>query len=74
MIYEPLKGVSFIQAVKDLKEILKKEKSLYRELLFNELYVTVSVDSNEDDMCKIYNLKHEIRQLKAQADYYPIPE
>lgn len=65
MIYEPDKGVSFYDAVRTLKAILLIEKSLYRMMLFNGINVTVSVDSNVDDVATIYDLKHKIRQLES---------
>lgn len=64
MIYEPNKGIAFYDAVKELKTILKDSKSAYRMMLFNDIHVTVSVDSNPDDIATIYDLKHEIRRLK----------
>lgn len=65
MIHEPEKGVMFYDAVKSLKQTLIKEKSSYREMLFNGIFVTVSIDSNPDDIATIYDLKHKLRQLNA---------
>jgi len=62
MIYEPNKGESFYNAVKTLKQILQTEGSAYRMILFNGIYVTVSADSNPDDIATIYDLKHKLRQ------------
>lgn len=64
LIYEPNKGLMFISAVKELKKILYLENQLYRMMRFNDILVTVSVDSNTDDLCTIYDLKHKIRQLE----------
>ncbi len=65
MIYEPDKGSSFYEAVKKLKQILFKENISYRQMLFNGIYITVSVNSNADDIAVIYDLKNRIRRLKA---------
>ena len=62
MIYEPNKGESFYNSVKTLKNILIKEKSSYRMMLFNGIHVTVSFDSNPDDIATIYDLKNKLRQ------------
>jgi hypothetical protein len=64
MIYEPPKGESFRNAVTNLKQDLRRTGSAYKQILFNEIYVTVSPDSNIDDICTIYDLKHELRRLK----------
>ena len=64
LIYEPNKGLMFISAVKELKGILQRENQAYRMMRFNDILITVSVDSNTDDLCTIYDLKHKIRQLE----------
>lgn len=64
LIYEPNKGTSFYYAVKELKQILKHENNSYRMIKFNDILITVSHDSNIDDICVIYDLKHKIRQLE----------
>jgi len=62
MIYEPLKGTNFRQAVRDLKELLTYEEKSYETLRFNDIDVTVSVDSNEDDIAVIYELKRQLNK------------
>lgn len=64
MIYEPDKDMAFYNAVRELKSILKQEGHKYRQMLFNDIYVIVSVDSNPDDIATIYDLKHKLRRLK----------
>jgi len=64
LIYEPSPGLMFVSAVKELKCLLQKENHSYRMMEFNGILVTVSVDSNTDDLCTIYDLKHKIRQLE----------
>jgi hypothetical protein len=64
LIYEPSKGLMFVSAVNELKGVLQRENQAYRIMKFNDILVTVSVDSNTDDLCTIYNLKHKIRQLE----------
>ena len=64
LIYEPNKGLMFGNAVKELKEILQRENQTYRIMKFNDILVTVSFDSNIDDLCTIYTLKHKIQQLE----------
>ena len=62
MIYEPEKGVSFYDAVKDLKKLMVEKGRLNQHLLFNGIQIIVSVDSNPDDIATIYDLKHKLRQ------------
>jgi len=64
MIHEAEKGVNFYQAVNELKEILRKERSKYRQMKFNDIYVWVNVDSNTDDIATIYDLKRELLNCK----------
>lgn len=61
-MYEVEKGVSFRKSVQDLKATLKPGE--YRIMEFNKILLTVSQDSNEDDICIIYELKHQINRLK----------
>jgi len=63
MIHEAEKGVNFYQAVNELKDILIKERSKDRQMVFNDIVFWVSEDSNTDDIATIYDLK---RQLKNQ--------
>lgn len=64
LIYEPSKGLMFVSAVNELKGVLQRENQAYRMMRFNDILITVSVDSNTDDLCTIYDLKHKIRQLE----------
>jgi hypothetical protein len=61
MIYEVEEGKPFFEAVDDLKRILKDSGSLYRMMQFKGIYVTVSVDSNLDDLATIYDLKKKLK-------------
>ncbi len=63
MIYEAEKGMAFYDVVKECKKQLKNSNSTYKQILFNEIYVTVSIDSNDDDIATIYDLKREIKML-----------
>lgn len=62
-IYEPEKGIAFYTSVKDLKSELEKTGSAYAHLRFNEILVTVSKDSNPDDIATIYDLKNKLRRM-----------
>lgn len=62
MIIEAPKGSSFFDAVRDVKKTLKQKGYPDATLIFNDLYITVSADSNENDIAVIYNLKHKLRQ------------
>lgn len=64
LIYEPSPGLMFVSAVRELKIILQRENQAYRMMKFNDILVTVSVDSNTDDLCTIYDLKRKIQQLE----------
>lgn len=64
-MYIPDKGINFRQAVRNLKTKLYKENRDYESMQFNDIVVTVSVDSVEDDIAIIYDLKHRIRQLEG---------
>lgn len=61
-MYEPEKGMNFYQAVKTLQEILRQDKSKYRIMIFNDINLTVSVDSNIDDLSIIYDLKRRLEK------------
>ncbi len=67
-MYEPLKGVSFRQAVKDLKQKLYNEGGDNMVMLFNDITIHVSADSNVDDIATIYDLKHELRSVTTKLD------
>lgn len=62
MIYEPDKDMAFYNAVRELKSILKQEGRKDRRMLFNGIYVIVSVDSNENDIATIYDLKRKLER------------
>jgi len=64
-MYIPDKGINFRQAVRDLQAKLYNENTHYESIKFNDIVVTVSVDSLVDDIAVIYDLKHKIRQLEA---------
>ena len=57
-------GENFINAVKRVKSMLKNDED-YLDLEFNELRIRVSKNSNIDDLCVIYDLKHTIRRMKS---------
>lgn len=62
-MYEPDKGMSFHGAVKELQTRLKYEGQEYRIMKFNDILVTVSHDSNVDDLATIYELKRNLARL-----------
>lgn len=64
MIHEVEPGTSFYDAVKDLKEILRIERSKDRQMKFNDIIFWVSEDSNIDDIATIYDLKKELLNYK----------
>jgi hypothetical protein len=59
MIIEAEKGFSFIETITALKESLNGVG--YHTLIFNDIYIRVSHDSNLDDLCTIYDLKNKLR-------------
>lgn len=63
MIVYAESGVSFYKAVQDLQQSLNNSKE-YLDLVFNDISVRVSKNSNIDDLSTIYNLKHAINRLK----------
>ena len=56
-------GVSFYKAVKDLQQSLNSSNE-YLDLVFNDISIRVSKNSNIDDLSTIYNLKHTTNRLK----------
>lgn len=66
MEFETDKGVAFYDAVKLCKEEIKKTGRMYMMMSFNGLNVTVSFDSNPDDIATIYDLKHKIRFMETK--------
>lgn len=64
MIHESEKGMSFYNAVNDLKAILRKERSKDRQMKFNDITFWVSEDSNTDDIATIHDLKRELLNCK----------
>lgn len=60
MIFEPLKGVNFYGAVEECQKEIRKTGRNYMTLVFNEIHVTVSYDSNPDDLATIYDLKSKL--------------
>lgn len=64
-MYEAEKGMNFYQAVKTLQEILREKRSKYRIMVFNDINVTVSIDSNIDDLSIIYDLKRQLAKCNT---------
>ena len=62
-MYEPDKGMSFYGAIKELQDLLKYEGQEYRIMKFNDILITVSHDSNIDDLSTIYELKRKLARL-----------
>ena len=62
MNYEPSKGISFYQAVKEVKAELEYFDKADYVLTFNGTDVRVSFDSNPSDLAVIYDLKRKIQQ------------
>lgn len=44
---------------------LAKANNTHVDFNFNEIKMRVSPDSNRDDICTIYDLRHQLRRLKA---------
>jgi len=65
-VYVPLKGVSIYTAAHMAKEYLYQRDFKDGKLVFNDLMVPLSVDSNINDIAIIYNLMHQNRQLKLR--------
>lgn len=61
MITEAQKGMNFFEAVNFAKKEIKTD---YIDLIFNDISVRVSKDSNINDLSTIYNLKHTINRLR----------
>lgn len=67
-MYEPDKGITFRDAVKQLQDDIKwanfkdHESPTYKTMNFNDISITVSMDSNVDDLAIIYELKRKIKQ------------
>jgi hypothetical protein len=57
------KGSSFVRAVEKVQETLRFDFD-YCDLEFNEIRVRVSKNSNINDLCTIYDLKHTINRLR----------
>jgi hypothetical protein len=64
MIAYAEKGDSFYSACKKVQETLKNPED-YCDLIFNDIRVRVSKNSNIDDLQTIYHLQHTINRLKA---------
>ena len=65
-MYEPAKGTNFWQATKECQSYLRKQAMENIVMVFNDIQVRVSIDSNLDDLQLIYNLKHLLSQNKIQ--------
>jgi hypothetical protein len=53
-------------SIQELKQELRKTGSAYRMMLFNGIHVTISKDSNPDDIATIYDLKRKVEQLELK--------
>lgn len=62
MIFEVSKGQHFYGGIIECKAEIKRSGRKYMIMRFNELDITVSHDSNSDDLATIYDLKHKLRQ------------
>ena len=67
MMYNPPQETSFYNAVDILKEQLRQSGSAYRMMNFKGIIVTVSVDSNPDDLATIYDLRKKYEPSKESA-------
>lgn len=63
MIYEAEKGEQFYYFIRRMQEEIITQGQSYRNCLFNDIYFTISKDSNFDDISIIYDLKRKINQL-----------
>lgn len=60
MIFEPDKGMNFYNAIDACKYDMLKHKRTYQVMLFNDIHITVSYNSNVDDLATIYDLKRKL--------------
>lgn len=67
MIFEPQKGVSFYGALNECKAKIKATGREYMMMKFNDVEITVSIDSNHDDLATIYDLKRKLQQNSINA-------
>ena len=63
-MFTPSTNANFYQAVQECKDELKRKESLYMMMQFKDLSITVSVDSNPDDLATIYDLKKKLQQYE----------
>lgn len=61
-MFEAEKGVNFYEAIKQCKAKIQEKKHSYLVMVFNDIHITVSPDSNSDDLATIYDLKHKLIQ------------
>lgn len=62
MIFEADKGTQFYTAVSQCQAKIKSTGRKYMMMKFNDIEITVSDDSNHDDIATIYDLKYKLRQ------------
>jgi hypothetical protein len=61
-------GELFRHAVKRVQDTMKPSEN-YLDLVFNEIRIRVSHDSNIDDLCTIYDLKHELNRMEMKNKF-----
>ncbi len=64
MILEAPKGSNIYTAIKDVKDRMRRVQLSEATLIFNDIHITVSADSNDSDLAIIYSLRHELRRLQ----------
>lgn len=65
MNIEAPKGMSIYNAVAYAKQMCIDKRLLVVVLKFNDIELYVDRNSLDIDICTIYNLKHQLRQLKG---------
>ena len=53
-------------AINEMKEFIKQRNAAYDTIQFKGVNLTVSADSNPDDIAVIFNLKNHIKELEAR--------
>ncbi len=64
MILEAPKGSNIYSAIRDVKAKLSRLQLSEATLIFNDIHITVSADSNDSDLAIIYSLRQELRRLQ----------
>ena len=62
MIIEAPKGSNIYSAIRETKDKMKELNLSESTLVFNDIYITVSSDSNDSDLVTIYSLRQELRR------------